>query len=979
MPQNRQGYCRHIKTVVRKIGALVSIACIGGCFSFITLFFVSLRDEATSTIIVLLMDKNKIFAILFPFLFGAVQWMLWEYLAPFAWLFFFPSVFFSAWLGGWRYGLATITISVCLVWLFFHAPFLPWSKGSAALLISSIVAIVTGGVMCLFVERFRAAERATEAAKNVADLDAAESRFNSTFELAAMGIALLSPEGHWLRVNRRLCEIVGYSTSELLHLTFQDITHPEDLNTDLEYVTRMLKREIDNYAMEKRYIRKDGSLIWINLTVSLHWKPDGTPDYFISAIEDIHRRKLAEFALREREMHLQLFFAHAPMALAMFDRHMRYMACSRRWLSDYHLEYVDVRGLSHYEIFPEIGEAWKQVHKRALNGEVIRADDDRFDRMDGTSQWLRWEVRPWFESSGDIGGIVILTEDITERKSLELDLQKWATAFQKAEFGLAIGDARNNVVIACNPAFASRRGYRPEELVGRPVLSLFPADIANDVRKLIRQVDEAGHGVFQTEHICKDGSRFPVLLDVTVTKSPDGEPLTRVTYATDISERLAAEKKLMEQANYDALTRLPNRRLFDDRLQQELLKAERNRKLTALLFVDLDHFKYINDTMGHDVGDDLLVEAALRIKNCMREYDTLARFGGDEFTVLLVDLEDLAPPARIAQAIIDSLSKPFELRDKEFFISASIGIALAPDDARNGTDLVKRADQAMYKAKAQGRHCYQFFTRGMQEAIALRTRLASELRNALQRNQFELYYQPIVVMTTGAIHKAEALLRWVHPQEGLISPAAFIPIAEDTGFIVDLGEWVSSQVVKQTRQWREFWGDDFQVSINQSPVQLRHVTIAEKLLEKMQQVQLSGHNVVLEITESLLMNNDKVNVDNLIKFRNAGVQIAIDDFGTGYSALSYLKKFDVDYIKIDQSFTRNLAPDSTDFALCEAIIVMAHKLGILVIAEGIETQQQRELLLSMGCDFGQGYLYSPPLPVELFEQKFLSSRCVAVG
>jgi diguanylate cyclase (GGDEF)-like protein len=409
--------------------------------------------------------------------------------------------------------------------------------------------------------------------------------------------------------------------------------------------------------------------------------------------------------------------------------------------------------------------------------------------------------------------------------------------------------------------------------------------------------------------------------------------------------------------------------LFNDRLQQEIKKAQRDQNFTALLFIDLDHFKEVNDALGHEVGDRLLIEAAGRIKSCVRDYDTIARLGGDEFTVILSNLKESSDIERIAQNIIDLISEPFIFDSKESFVSASIGIALYPNDATDANDLIKNADQAMYTAKSDGRGCFRFFTKEMQAASQLRSRLARDLRYALGAQEFEVYYQTIVELNSGHIHKAEALLRWKHPELGFISPAVFIPIAENTGTINYIGDWVFMQAAKQVKHLQSVLNRDFQISINKSPVQFKVDTPCHELWIKwLSEMDLPGSSIAIEITEGLLMDAETKVKDKLLSFRDAGIQVSIDDFGTGYSALSYLKKFDIDFLKIDQSFTKNLAADSQDLALCEAIVVMAHKLGIKVIAEGVETEQQRDLLIKMGCDYGQGYLFSRPIPAVEFEK-----------
>jgi len=442
----------------------------------------------------------------------------------------------------------------------------------------------------------------------------------------------------------------------------------------------------------------------------------------------------------------------------------------------------------------------------------------------------------------------------------------------------------------------------------------------------------------------------------------------RVYSFSDITERVRAEKLIWEQAYFDALTGLPNRRLLRDRLEQEVKKADRAGRKLALMFLDLDLFKEVNDTLGHDMGDQLLQEAARRLSCCVRETDTVARLGGDEFTVLLGDLKDTTNVERVIRNLLMQVSEPFRLGDELAYVSASIGVTFYPNDAQSGEELIRNADQAMYAAKHQGRNRFSYFTPALQDAAQTRMRLAKDLRGALADDQFAMVYQPIVELANGAVRKAEALLRWQHPVRGVIPPSVFIPIAEETGLIVSIGNWVFHQAANQVKHWREMYDDDFQISFNKSPVQFRSDGSNQRAwLEHMQALGLPGNSLVAEITEGLLLDGSSAVNEQLRILREAGMGVSLDDFGTGYSSLSYLHKFDIDYLKIDQSFVRNLMPDSKDMALCETIIVMAHKLGMKVIAEGVETPAQRDLLVAAGCDYGQGYLFSSPMNAAAFD------------
>ena len=441
--------------------------------------------------------------------------------------------------------------------------------------------------------------------------------------------------------------------------------------------------------------------------------------------------------------------------------------------------------------------------------------------------------------------------------------------------------------------------------------------------------------------------------------------------AFEVHDRLKVEQALRE-VNFDRLTGLPNRRVFLDRLEMDIKKAHRSHFPLALLFIDLDHFKEINDTLGHQTGDLLLQQVGQRLSSHVRETDTVARLGGDEFTITLSDLKDIDSATHLAQKILHDLSQPFRLGLQEAFISASIGITLYPQDAITASDLLRNADQAMYQSKDMGRNRFSYFTRSMQETAQTRMALSNELRHAIDGKQLHVFYQPIIDMKTGRIEKAEALLRWRHPAHGLISPVEFIPIAEHTGMIVEIGDWVFHQALRQAKRWRAQRAG-FTVSVNVSPAQfyrsngehylewLRHCLPTDRARDG------SAPAVGLEITEGLLLATNASVMQQLLAFQDAGIQLSLDDFGTGYSSLSYLRKFRLDFLKIDQSFVHNLEHDPDNVALCEAIIVMAHKLGLRVIAEGVETRQESELLRRAGCDFAQGFLFGEALPPRQFE------------
>ena len=544
-------------------------------------------------------------------------------------------------------------------------------------------------------------------------------------------------------------------------------------------------------------------------------------------------------------------------------------------------------------------------------------------------------------------------QDITDRKLAEESMQLASLVYENSSEAMAVIGA-DGAFLSINPAFTALSGYLQVDLIGIQfgvLRSEHDGPAAYDL--LLRSIEATGHWEGEMWIRRKCGQARICSLNVNAIFNADRSVQRYVALCSDITRRKESEGLIWKQANFDSLTDLPNRNMFIDHLEMEIRKSHRSGTPLALMFLDLDHFKDVNDTLGHAAGDLLLNEAARRLSSCIRATDTVARMGGDEFTIVMGDLEDFNAVERVAGNILTSLGKPFHLADTVVHVTASIGLAVYPSDATEMASLLQCADKAMYAAKSRGRNCYHYFTPCMQDAAQTRMRLIHDLREAVAGDQFQLRYQPIVDMATGSIYKAEALIRWHHPTRGMIEPSDFIPVAEETGIISDIGNWVFHEAGRCVAHWRASHHDGFQVSINMSPLEFLdstpHIFSAERA---------AAVGFIVEITEGILLDASTAVTNRLVALRNNGVQVSVDDFGTGYSSLSYLKKFDIDYIKIDRSFVCNLTRQSADLALCEAIIVMAHKLSLKVIAEGIETEQQRMLLAEAGCDFGQGFLYS---------------------
>ncbi len=625
---------------------------------------------------------------------------------------------------------------------------------------------------------------------------------------------------------------------------------------------------------------------------------------------------------------------------------------------------------------PQALEMIQPVHPKD-HTVTLTSHDMELQMITGTGRtiWVRFMGSTTWDHGKPLKRTSVL-QDITERKQAETAAreseERWKLALESS------GDGVWDWHIQAGTEFFSPRllqmcGFDATDLSSRP--EEFDSRTHPDDLEMLQQAREdhfAGRTPsYQSERriMCKDGSwKWVLSRGMVISRDAQGKPLRMIGTFTDMSSRRESEALIRQQAFYDTLTGLPNRRMLRDRLEQEIKKSKRDHQQFALLFIDLDHFKEVNDTLGHDQGDLLLIEAGRRIQAWLRGSDTVARMGGDEFTVILSELPDSGHLEGLLQKLLHALETFFQLGTEQVFVSASIGITLYPKDATQIEDLLKNADQALYVAKGAGRNRFSFFTPALQEAAQMRLRLAADLRSALTEQQLEVHYQPIVALASGPIHKAEALLRWQHPTRGLVSPSVFVPIAESSGFIVDIGEWVFEQAVRQVQTWRANLAADFQISVNKSPVQFHHGSDGRTpWASALQAKGLPGDSIVVEITEGLLLDTSASVANTLLELRDAGIRVSLDDFGTGYSSLSYLQKFDIDFVKIDQSFVRHLIADSTDLALCKAIIAMAHALDMQVIAEGVETAQQRDLLAAAGCDYAQGYFYARPMSAKDFE------------
>jgi len=564
-----------------------------------------------------------------------------------------------------------------------------------------------------------------------------------------------------------------------------------------------------------------------------------------------------------------------------------------------------------------------------------------------------------------------LNIDIARQKRDAAEIRKFSKAIEQSPSSVLICDRQWHIEYV-NEKFSQLTGFNRNSILGK-----HPAELGNDgsqnrerrnLWQSIRlQVQRVGVWQGEVNSIRKSGDRFWEQLVVTPIKDNNGEITGYLILGEDVSIRKRYEQQLLRQANYDILTGLPNRMLALDRLKLALAQARRENSLVGVMFLDLDNFKHINDTLGHDAGDNLLIEAARRISSCLRGTSTVARLGGDEFLVVLPGLPGPDACSQVAERILKTFEPPFNLNAQEVFVTTSIGIAVFPTDSDNSGTLLQHADAAMYEAKHKGKSAYARFSPEMSEVSHERLQMESLMRRALELNEFELHYQPIVDTESGELQAAEALLRWSNPTLGLVMPDRFIPLAEETGMITPVGEWVLQEACRTAVSWREITGKDISISVNVSPRQFRDSGFLDAVMGALDSSGLKPELLELEITERLLLDNSIETATILYQLDHAGVRLSVDDFGTGYSALSYLKSYPFDVLKIDKSFVNDVNKKPEDASLVRAIINMAHSLGLEVIAEGVEDRAQADFLRLEQCDYSQGYFYCKPKPAQEFE------------
>ncbi|MDR3392834.1 MAG: EAL domain-containing protein [Sulfuriferula sp.] len=619
----------------------------------------------------------------------------------------------------------------------------------------------------------------------------------------------------------------------------------------------------------------------------------------------------------------------------------------------------------------------------ALSADNTYDTEYRIIRADGSIRWVSERGVGVFGANGERIAIEGFIQDITDRittnKALHEALRRYRSIFENATEGI-FQTTPNGRYIDANPALARIYNYPTPEAMIVALQDIQHQLYVNQSRRdeFVRLMFEHGNvRNFESQVYRQDGSSIWISENARAVKDTNGAVQFYEGTVVDITERKYHEEELRYQASHDILTGLPNRMLLMDRIERAISRAKREEQKVAVVFVDLDHFKLINDSLGHHVGDRLLLEMASRLSSCIRSQDTVARLGGDEFVLVLTEQSDEPGVIHIIRRLLEVIAHPWIDEGHEYSLSCSIGVSCFPCDGNTADTLLQCADAAMYEAKDAGRNTFHFYTPALNQTVTERLELANDLRRALERDEFRVFYQPRVSVADGRIVGAEALIRWQHPEKGLIAPDSFIPTAEESGLIVPIGQWILNEACRQNRAWQDAGLPPISISVNLSPIQFRQPGLVDAVIGALSQSELAAKYLELELTESFFMQDaERINVA-ITALKGLGVALAIDDFGTGYSSLSYLKRFPVNHLKIDKSFVLEIDTNPDDAAIVRAIITLGHELGLQVVAEGVETQANYEFLKQHHCDEIQGYYFSRPVPAPTMELQLQKMTVIA--
>ena len=794
--------------------------------------------------------------------------------------------------------------------------------------------------------------------------------------------------------NHHLGQTLGYNRTELHQMGdyfWEVLLHADD--ADLYHRSRQAQRH-GGYSQlmqcQLRFRHRDGK--WRRFEVreqALARDKHDQVTRIIGVAKDITEQIEASESLRDSEQRYRMLAESISDVIFSTDSAMalNYVSPSVHAVLGYDVEWIFQNGWQStianpqqltgiYSLMDRISKALNKPDRLALLRDQVQTQLFLFDclRADGRKVPIELRLVLVWDDQGAFEGVLGVGRDISQQRRAEKDLRMAATVFEHSTSAILITDPAGYIVQA-NEAFSRVSGYAVEQVLDQ-LPNMLTVDEQQDahLRYVLKQLNE--HSTWEGEVWLKrrNGEHYPAWVGITAVLDDEGDLASYVCFFSDISERKASEQRIHRLAYYDALTHLPNRTLFQDRLHTALQSAERQKGWVVLMFLDLDRFKPINDSLGHAAGDRMLKEMATRLLGCVDDDDTVARMGGDEFTLLLQPRANremaLNRAIHVAEQILGSLVKPFVLEGREFFVTASIGIALSPQDGNELSQLMKNADTAMYHAKERGKNNFQFYQADMNASALERLELESDLRHALEQDEFVLYYQPQFSGDGKRLTGAEALLRWRHPRRGLVPPGDFIPVLEELGLVVDVGDWVISEACRQLKSWHLAKVRVPKVSVNISARQFSDGQLGTRIANILKETGLPPACLELELTESILMREVSEAMQILDGLKNLGLSIAVDDFGTGYSSLNYLKQFPIDVLKIDRTFVDGLPSGEQDAQIARAIIAMAHSLNLAVIAEGVETQEQLDFLREHGCDEVQGYLFGRPMPASGFEAQF---------
>ncbi|CAD5106974.1 sensor domain-containing protein [Zestomonas carbonaria] len=794
--------------------------------------------------------------------------------------------------------------------------------------------------------------------------------------------------------NHRLGPELGYSKDELRALgerMWEKILHPDD--DELYRRMRNLQQVVGDGQLltcQLRWRHRDGTWHWFDIREqALSRSPQGRVSRLIGVAKDVTEQIEASHSLQASEQRYRLLANSISDIIYSTDSNLElnYISPSAQTVLGYDNDWLIRNGLHGVLANPRQLDGAYAMRDRLLAAlcdpqhlaelrEQLRPQMFVFDALHADGRKIPMELRlsPMWDDIGAFEGLLGVARDISQQRRAEKELRMAATVFAHSTSAILVTDPAGYIV-QVNEAFTRVSGYRPAEVLDQmPGMLTADHQQAQQLQYVLAQLNMRGSWEGELWLKRRDGEPFPAWVGITAVQDEEGDLVSYVCFFSDISERKASEQRIHRLAYYDALTHLPNRTLFQDRLHTALLHAERHQEWVVLMFLDLDRFKPINDSLGHAAGDRMLKDVAIRLAACVAEDDTVARMGGDEFTLLLQSRSTrenaLNRAIHVAEQILASLARPFILEGREFFVTASIGIALSPQDGRELSQLMKNADTAMYHAKERGKNNFQFYQAEMNATALERLELESDLRHALEQNEFVVHYQPQFSGNGQRLTGAEALLRWHHPRRGQVSPDQFIPVLEELGLVVQVGDWVLREVCRQLKLWQAKGIQLPKIAVNLSARQFAEGGLTERIATILADSGVAPGCLELEITESILMRDVDAAMQTLADLKRLGLSVAVDDFGTGYSSLNYLKRFPIDVLKIDRSFVDGLPCGEQDAQIARAIIAMAHSLNLTVIAEGVESHAQLEFLREHHCDEVQGFLFGKPMPSQQLAAQF---------